>query len=104
MDAKTVNAKSKAVSKMKLYAIKSKDGFYYKPRFGDKFWRTELKSAKIYTRKGHASSALTLRLSERAQLMGSMFREKWGKESRVAYEKFVDAEIVEVGDMELTSK
>jgi len=90
---------------MDLYAIKSEDGLYYKPRYGDKFWGTGIKKAKIYTKIGSAKSALALRLSELRQLeegdkrSWGGFSSRWGKDSREAYSKFPGASIVVVGSM-----
>lgn len=79
-----------------LYAIRcTTTGEWYRPSpLKERMWHTEFKRAKIYTQLGHAKSAITSK------------RQDWDyfakncclPEERQAYKKFLDAEIVPVGE------
>lgn len=88
-----------------LYAIQALDGMYYKPRYGDDFWRPSVKQAKIYTKKGFAKSAITYKLEEFEYISNQRDYgySRW-PHSYDAFKKFLTAQIVEVGQMTLELK
>jgi len=85
-----------------IYAIRSKDGMWYKPNGYNKFWNKEFKKAKIYTKIGHAKCAITNKLDEwNSWKSKSGFVPYKDSEERESYKKFQDAEIVIIGGIDI---
>lgn len=80
-----------------FFVIRNKDGEYYKPSNG-KFWKSDMKRAKIYTKIGHAKCAITTKMDQ----FDSLSKCKWLKpteEQLHEYSKFNGCEIIKVGFM-----
>ena len=82
-----------------IYAIRSKDGMWYKPNSYQRFWNKEFKKAKIYTKIGHAKAAITYKKDEWESWKRSSYVHS--PKERAAYKKFFDAEIVVVGEIDI---
>lgn len=81
-----------------FFVIRSKSGEFYKPTYGEKFWKPTMKKAKVYTNIGHAKCAITTKMEHYIHLKTSNWV-KPSKEELDAYSKFEGCQIIKMGFM-----